>query len=300
LPTLWLLLVCLAYNTLAAERASEGDSFRFGVIADCQYCNVEGTGVRKYSLSPDKLRKCVDHFNTMDLEFVVHLGDFIDRDFDSFDVVGPIFNELKAPKHHVLGNHDFEVADERKEDVPEKMGLQSRYYDFTVKNWRFVVLDGNDISFHAYPKGSGQYREAEQYYETNQLTSPKWNGAVGSEQIAWLEGVLEQATTANENVILFSHFPVYPDNVHNLWNTQEIIELIEHFPCVKAYMNGHNHAGNYGSLDGVHYLTFKGMVDTEETSYATVEVGADSLEVSGFGRETDRTLGYHNTGPKSR
>ncbi len=132
--------------------------YAFGAIADCQYHDIKGNGVRKYSLSKSKLSNCVEKFNKMDLEYVVHLGDFIDRDFESFDVLNPIFNTLHMPKYHVLGNHDFSVKDDLKKDVPKKMGLTERYYDFYVKGWRFIVLDGNDISFHANPKNSEEWK----------------------------------------------------------------------------------------------------------------------------------------------
>ena len=97
--------------------------------------------------SKEKLKKCVKHFNQEDLSFVIHLGDFIDRNFSSFDEILPIYNSLHAPGYHVLGNHDFEVADEYKELVPKKLGMPSKYYDFKIKNWRFICLDGNDLSF---------------------------------------------------------------------------------------------------------------------------------------------------------
>jgi manganese-dependent ADP-ribose/CDP-alcohol diphosphatase len=91
-------------------------------------------------------------------------------------------------------------------------------------------------------------------------------------------------------VVIYSHFPVWPENVHNLWNAGEMVELIEAYPCVKAYINGHNHAGNYALKNGIHYLTLKGMVDTLQTSYAVMHVYDDRLEVRGFGREENRTL----------
>lgn len=264
--------------------------FSFGVIADCQYCSDPGSGVRKYSASEQKLQECVDHFNTMDLEYVVHLGDFIDRDLASFEVVGPIYKQLKMSSYHALGNHDFSVSDEFKSEVPDIMGLESRYYDFEVNGWRFVVLDGNDISFHAYPENNQHYKDAEKYYEEHQIKSPKWNGAVGDKQLNWLAEILENASQADEKVVLYCHFPIFPENQHNLWNSNEVIELIEKYPCVKAYMNGHNHAGNYGIKGDIHYITFQGMVDTEETSYATVQVNKDQLIITGIGREENRTL----------
>lgn len=226
----------------------------------------------------------------MELEYVIHLGDFIDKDFKSFDVVSPIYNKLKVPNYHVLGNHDFSVRDERKSEVPQKMGMKSKYYDFKIKGWRYIVLDGNDVSFHAYPANSDKYKEVTEYYDNNNISAPKWNGAVGSKQMLWLREVLESASKEMEKVILYCHFPIYPPNNHNLWNADEIVKLIESFPCVKAYINGHNHEGNYGIKEGIHYITIKGMVDTYQASYASVQVYEDSLKIIGYGREENRTL----------
>jgi calcineurin-like phosphoesterase family protein len=270
--------------------SGSGQSFSIGLIADCQYRGEPGDGIRKYPISDKKLSECVAHFNSMDLEYVIHLGDFIDKDLSSFDVVGPIYSRLSAPRYHVLGNHDFSVDDEKKDHVPNILGVPSRYYDFSVHKWRFIVLDGNDISFHAYPNESDRYREAEHYYADKNISSPKWNGALGKSQMDWLEDVLEKANKQGEQVIIFCHFPIYPEDVHNLWNANEVIELVEDYPCVKAYINGHNHAGNYGIREGIHYLTLRGMVDTEETSYAVMKIRKRRLVVKGFGREQERVL----------
>jgi manganese-dependent ADP-ribose/CDP-alcohol diphosphatase len=282
-------LVLLSGSALAAP-AQENSTFTLGVIADCQYCDADTGGVRFYRDSPAKLQACVDHLNTLDLDFTVHLGDFIDKNWESFDVVGPIYQQLKMPAYHVLGNHDFSVADDKKAEVYRRLNMPARYYDFSVKGWRFVALDGNDISLHAYPAGSPEQVAAEKYYVDNKLESPKWNGAIGPEQISWLRGVLDDATKRKESVVLMAHFPIFPENPHNLWNAAEMLAIIDEYPCVKAWLNGHNHAGHYGERNGVHFVTFKGMVDTEQSSYATVEVTQEELIITGFGRETDRAL----------
>ena len=265
-------------------------SYSFGVIADCQYCKLAETGIRKYAKSNTKLAECVRHFNTMDLAYSIHLGDFIDRDWESFDVVNPIYNRLNMPHYHVLGNHDFSVVDEKKSAVIKKMGMPGAYYDFEVKGWRFIVLNGNDISFHAYPKDSKNDKLADEYYTQNKILSPKWNGALGVTQLNWLKEILEKATKKKEQVVLYCHFPVYPENIHNLWNANKVIDIIEDYPCVKAYINGHNHEGNYGQKNGVHYLTLKGMVDTEENAYGVIKVNKEYLIIEGYGRELNRTL----------
>ena len=261
--------------------------FRFGAVADCQYCSAT-SAVRKYNQSPKKLTACVEHFNKLDLAFVVHLGDFIDRDFESFDVVVPIFNRLKAPRYHVLGNHDFSVADDKKALVPKRMGLKSRYYDFAHKGWRFIVLDGNDLSTYAYPKNDPRTKAATAFHRRLKVGTPTWNGGVGGKQLAWVKGRLETATKAKERVILFCHFPVYPANIHNLWNAEAVTKLLAKYPCVAAYMNGHNHAGNYARQGAIHFITLKGMVDTTTSAYSVVEVHKDRLEIKGFGRQKDR------------
>jgi len=265
--------------------------FRFGAVADCQYCEATSKN-RKYSLSPKKLTACVEHYNQMELSFVVHLGDFIDRDFESFDKVVPIYNQLKAPHYHVLGNHDFEVADDKKALVPAKLGLKQRYYDFTRKGWRFIAIDGNDVSLYAWPKGDPRTKAAAEYHKGLNPRPPTWNGAVGDQQLKWIESKLQAATKAKERVILFCHFPIYPKNGHNLWNDKVLTGLLARYPCVAAYLNGHNHAGNYGQRDNIHYLTLKGMVDTEESSYSVIEVYPDRLAVKGFGRESNRSLSF--------
>jgi len=282
-------LILLLTTLLSVLSMTFGEKpLRIGVIADCQYHSEPGTKQRKYAMSEQKLKEAIEHFNTMDLEYVIHVGDFIDRDFESFAVVGPIYAQSKAPTYHVLGNHDYSVADEWKAKVPETMGLTDRYYDFGLHGWRFVVLDGNELSFFAHPEGSEGYRASETYYQENQLDAPKWNGGVGAEQMSWLKQVLDQAEEAEEKVIIYCHYPVFPDDRHNLWNAEEVVTLISGYPSVKAFLSGHNHAGNYAGFGGVHYLTMKGMVDTTENAYAVIELAEDRMTVTGYGRQEDR------------
>ena len=281
---LLIVVLLLATNLISTEPL-----FRFGAVADCQYCK-ETSAVRKYNLSPKKLAACVEHYNKLNLAFVVHLGDFIDRDFESFDVVAPIYNRLKAPHYHVLGNHDFSVADDKKALVPKRMGLKNRYYDFIHKNWRFIVIDGNDVSLYAYPKDDPRTKAATALHRRLKAGTPTWNGGASDKQLKWIESRLKLATQAKERVILFCHFPVYPANVHNLWNHEAVTGLLAKYPCVAAYINGHNHAGNYGKKGNVHYLTLKGMVDTVKSSYSVIEVHESELKVVGYGRQENRVM----------
>ena len=263
--------------------------FKFGAIADCQYCDCDGMR-RQYRLSPHKLMSCVEDLNTKDLTHVVHLGDFIDKGWESFDVIIPIMDGLKAPVRHVLGNHDFSVADKFKDRVPKRLGLKQRYYDFAVGKWRFLVLDTNDVSLYAFPEGSRKAKSSRKIYDSLGGDLPEYNGGVGEKQLEWLARKLKKAESKGESVILHSHHPVYPFTSHAAWNAEEVVALIEEFECVIAYVNGHNHDGAYGFKKGVHYLTLKGMVDTVETSYSVISVYPDLLRVEGTGRQDDYFL----------
>ena len=122
--------------------------------------------------------------------------------------------------------------------------------------------------------------------------SPRWNGAIGKKQLDWLRQILLKADLTGEKIILFCHFPVYPENAHNLWNAEEVVAVLEEHSSVLAYINGHNHVGGYAIKYGIHYLTMKGMVDTDQSAYSIFRVKDEEIHVLGFGRESDRKLKF--------
>ena len=274
--------------------------FTFGAVADAQFADAPPKGTRFYKKSPAKLAAAVKELNRRKPDFSVHLGDFIDRDFKSFDTMVPIWKKLEAPGWHILGNHDFNVKDWWKALVVKKLGLDKigpgkGYYAFSHKGWRFIFLDGNALSLQRFPKGSPGWKKAQaRLEELKKRKAPNampWNGALGKDQWAWMVKELDRAAGKKERVILFSHYPVYPFNVHNQWDDREIVKLLDGRENVFAWIDGHNHAGNYGFHGGVHYLNLPGMVETEKTTaYAFVEVHEDFLKIEGYGRTPSRRL----------
>jgi hypothetical protein len=60
-----------------------------------------------------------------------------------------------------------------------------------------------------------------------------------------------------------------------------------------ALFAGHNHSGNYGNFNMIHFITMKGMVETEEAnSFAIVEVYKNKIWIKGYGREKSQILAY--------
>lgn len=266
----------------------------FGVFADCQYCDCETTGSRYYRNSMQKLGKAVQHFNqNKNLEFVVNMGDLIDRDFNSFAPLKPILSKLDKPVFHLPGNHDFEVEPENLTKVPAELGLSEMYYAFSKKGWLFVFLDGTDISFFSADKEKLKQAEkmAGQLKDEGQPNHHPWNAGIGAEQLTWFENHLKQAETQNLKVAVFCHYPLLPFESHALWNQKEVLSMLENYSCLKLWMNGHNHAGNSVFQNGIHFITLKGMVETEtENAFAEVLFLENSIEIKGFGREKSRKL----------
>lgn len=272
-------------------------TFRFGIIADPQYADIEPhVGMnRHYANSLEKLAEAIEVFNGEDLSFVMTLGDIIDRDFRSFDDILPVYERLNHETFFLLGNHDFSVAPQHLPQVAARVGLPSPYYGFARHGWRFVVLNGNEISTFAPPEGQpyralADIRLAELRAEAA-INAHPWNAALSDEQFAWLSDEIQAAKVAGARVIVMNHYPVYPPNEHDAWDHDRIIALLTAYDHVAAYFSGHNHVGNYGEIDGRHFVNFKGMVDTEnDNTFAIVEVWQDRIEIRGFGREENRTL----------
>ena len=285
--------------TLLTDEAvdpADAPILRFGVIADPQYARLEAANNRYYEASLGKLAAAIGWFNLHeDLHFVVTLGDLIDRGWDSFDDVLPVYAGLHAPPRFVLGNHDFLVGEERLQYVPGRLGLTRAHYDFGAAGHRFIVVDGSEVSLFANRPGSQNHREAEgklaDMSADGELNARVWNGGMSDEQYGWLATTLERAQAAGERVIIFGHYPVHPFGEHAMWQARRFTGLLSQFPNVLAYFNGHDHVGNYGELDGTHFVNFRGMVEGEhDNAFARVDVYRDRIEVVGQGVEPSRTL----------
>lgn len=282
--------VAVAGITRASAQSQEPAIFKIGAIADAQYADEDDAGARMYRRTPAKLAEAVATLNAAGIDFAVHLGDLIDGDEKSYDTVLPLMAKLTCPIHYVLGNHDFAIPEEKKPLLPQRLGMPGRYYSFAHKGWLFVVLDGNDLSTHGWPVGSAEDIESRKIHAEKYPNAATWDGGIGPVQLQWLEKTLTEADSAGQKVALLCHFPIAPENPHNLWNAGEVISRIVPHPSVKLWLNGHNHDGNFATVSGISCLNLKAMLDTEQTAYAVLDFCADRIVVHGYGRQTGMTL----------
>lgn len=261
--------------------------FRFGVIADVQYADKLAQGSRRYRDALERLRQAVKGLNEHHLAFVANLGDLIDgngtRSHSDLDIVLRALSKSKAPLRHVVGNHCLEVG---RPALMKALRLAAPYYDFSVATWRFVVLDGMDVSI-ASPVGSPEWSEARGYLRRNPLLLT-YNGAIGARQRQWLLQVLSVSRAADQRVVVLCHHPLLPaasDESNTLWNWEDVIRLIEASGCVDVVLGGHDHRGGYAVRNGIHHLVVPAIVESAPKAepYLIIDVFLDRWVIRGPG-----------------
>ncbi|XP_050225883.1 manganese-dependent ADP-ribose/CDP-alcohol diphosphatase [Mercurialis annua] len=306
-------------SILASGQAKQ-PVFSFGVISDVQYADIpdgysfHGTP-RFYRHSIQILQRAVEKWNSHGkLKFVIDFGDIVDgkcpRD-NSLTAVKKVTGEYKkfnGPVYHMIGNHCLYNLPREKLlpllHISNPNGLA--YYDFSPSpDYRIVILDGYDISAIGWPESHPKTLQALEFLEKKnpnlEKNSPEglvglerrflmYNGAVGEEQLEWLDGILQDATKLKQKVIVGCHLPLDPGASYRealLWNYGEVMSVIYQYNCVKVCFSGHDHKGGH-SVDshGIHHRSFEAALECPPgtDAFGYVDVYDDRLVLFGTDR----------------
>ncbi|MEA2006941.1 MAG: metallophosphoesterase [Patescibacteria group bacterium] len=184
--------------------------------------------------------------------FVIEGGDLTDgrddRPFESFLLAKELYEQVDAPKYHVLGNH--EADNFPKEKWLETVGYKKAYYSFDVDGYRIFVLDGNyKPSTEEDPRPVGP--DENKYYQ----------GFIDQKQLRWLEKLLQKS---NDFVkIVFVHQPPIDDAVGRnesemMFNAKEVRAIFSKYQ-VRAVFSGHIEEFCALEADGVDYYVLQGF-----------------------------------------
>lgn len=286
----------IRHNHEADTNQLSGPLFTFGIISDVQYCDCDSAGSRYYQKSLSKLREAVGAFRSDSVDFIINLGDLIDRDYKSYDPVIKILDESGIKIFHTTGNHDYSVAPRLKRKIPQLLTEKAGFYSFSMGKFRFIFLNGNEVSTYA-TNSKKLILEARNLIDDlmarGEPNGVEWNGGISENQIQWLDAQITDAKEYGQKVLIFCHFPVFPPDVHNLLNYNGVLTILQKHNNVITWFSGHNHAGNYGNLNMTHFVTMRGMVETSDrNSYAEVEVYSNKVWIKGSGREKSQILAY--------
>ncbi|KAL8057292.1 hypothetical protein ABFX02_04G175200 [Erythranthe guttata] len=257
----------------------------FGVISDVQYADIPDgysfLGVpRYYRHSLHVLQRAVKNWNHQNLKFAINFGDIVDgfcpKD-QSLTSVNKIINEFRlfnGPTYHMIGNHCLNNLSRDK-----LLPLLNIHHPNTKKAVNFLA-ERNPNSDKNSPNGLiGRDRRFLMF-----------NGAVGKEQIEWLDRVLEDATKLDQKVVIGCHLLLDADASSNealLWNYNEVMDVVHRYSCVKACLAGHDHKGGY-SVDshGVHHQILEAALECPPgtDAFGCIDVFHDRLLLCGEDR----------------
>jgi len=271
-------------------RAAEPDSktmLRFGIVTDPHYTDVARRGSRYYKESLAKMAECVALMNKEKADFLIELGDFKDQaappkektTLASLRTIEQTFGKFSGSRYHVLGNHDVDsISKEQFQAIVTNTGIprKSTYYSFDLKGVHFVVLDAN-------------YRTDGVAYKSGNY---KWTDAnIPPAEMKWVEGDL--ASTSKPTVV-FVHQQLDGKGSHYIKNAPAVREALQKHTNVLAVFQGHNHAGHYSHIEGIHYYTLNAMVEgtgLKNSSYAIVDVHKNhDITVTGYRKAPAKKL----------
>ncbi|XP_004515860.1 manganese-dependent ADP-ribose/CDP-alcohol diphosphatase-like [Cicer arietinum] len=294
--------------------------FSFGLISDVQYSDIPDgrsfLGVpRYYRHSILVLQRAVQNWNNHQKhKFVINFGDIVDgfcqkdKSFNTVKKVVDEFEKFNGKVYHLIGNHClYNLPRSKLLPLLKIHSLEGHaYYDFSpVPKYRFVVLDGYDISAIGWPQDHPRTLEAMKFLKEKNPNEDKnspfgliglerrflmFNGGVGKEQMEWLNNVLKEATKLKQNVVVSCHLSLYPGASSKealLWNYDEVMNLIHKYNCVKVCFSGHDHKGGY-SIDshGIHHRVLEAALECPPGTDAFGYVEAYDDRISLYG--TDR------------
>lgn len=290
--------------------------------------NFEGTKIRRYRQSLQILSQACDSFDMQSTACNIILGDCVDGKAGILGIQDRCLQEIldltvtKASDkwHFVLGNHEYYCFD--RETIMNKMiPLEQKqhcdpaklYYDFTPSiGYRFIVLDGYEISkmggasvyYKEYAEAllcaknpnyaSGSNKWFQNMSKENSRYCP-YNGAISVLQLEWLQKVLDKAMINNEKCIIFCHMPIYEKcSNHNnlLWNSEELLLVLQKCSNVVAFMAGHDHDGGYAiDESGIHHIIPPAPLecDPQEVAYGLFQVFEDHIKLNWTGKKPKKT-----------
>lgn len=259
--------------------------FRFGVVADVQYADIEvGTNFactvrRYYRHALVALHAAVQCWREADVSFVAQLGDLIDGQNASAGATDAAMASVLAalaplgpaiPIYHCIGNHEA-LNWQRDGSLLRALDYGARSYRAWSPHprWRFVMLDPFFISTIGWPDGHPNAMAAWKLLDMHNPTDCRrrgvdlsiglrglerrwmpYNGAHGAEQLAWLDAELRSAVADEQKVVILTHVAVAPGACSDdclAWDFDACLALLHGAGAgaVVAVLSGHDHAGGY-------------------------------------------------------
>lgn len=278
---------------IAGKTAKNKPMVKAGIITDMHHTTKADTLTRKYSASQAKMETFITTMKQEEPDFIIELGDFVDtlaKNTDPAQNLVEIENLFTSfgPHYHVLGNHEFD-------NLTRAIVLKSidntgipqgqTWYSWDNNGIHFVVLDSD-------------YTQASPHrpYDMNIPEDTFWTWKdtfVPPQELEWLKKDL--ASTSLPTVV-FTHQTLdrVDDQDHNIKNASAVRKIMEDSGRVLAVFSGHDHAGGYANIKGIHYIVMNGNVGVNDQ-----RAWQDTSKTEGFDTDLDNQFAVLEIFPES-
>lgn len=209
--------------------------------------------------------------------FVVDGGDFIEgsrrfgqQSINDFSEFQKIFENLKMPSYHVIGNH--EIRGMSRETWLGLTQYEQTYYSFEVDNLKVIVLDSTLIP------------------SSNKIGSDM--DIAFEKQLTWLRNILENSSEFKK-IIFIHHPPIATMNpTLSAARISDLNKIFSEFG-VRAVFSGHVEIPYYAKIGGVDYFIVPGFFRSEskntlfKQSFAEIKLGVRNKLKIYYTRESD-------------
>ncbi|MBQ7637349.1 MAG: metallophosphoesterase [Clostridia bacterium] len=223
---------------------------RLGIYADPHYSSQALTcSVRFNSRSLDKIREAYRFFEREKCDLCVCLGDLIDKEkehsleIENLKKVSDIIGSSSVPTVCLMGNHDAFAF--TKEEFYDILGWGTLPLDRNEKGKSLVFLDA------CYFKSGARYMPGD----------TDWTDTY----CPFEEKLREDVSFATGDVYVFVHQNLDPavEKRHLVSNAESINGILFGSQKVKAVFQGHYHPGCRNVYNGIRYVTFPAMCESD-------------------------------------
>ena len=252
---------------------------KIGIFADSHYSSYELTcKFRRNNQSLKKIKEAYDYFVSQNCEMVICLGDLIDYERSSAEVLENLKEIAKLVASYsvktvaIMGNHDaFTISVDDFYSILK--GCEPEDIMVDGKNLLFLDNCHHKDGTHYTTKG-GDYRDT--YYPFADELKNKLDTLSGDTYIFMHQPIDPLPWTDykehEERLKVCECGPEFWDEC-SVVNAQEISDIVEKSGKVKAVYQGHFHFGKREEHNGVKYITVPSMAEYDN------EVGKSLLVV---------------------
>ena len=237
---------------------------KLGLFTDSHYCDKDVTcRTRRPVLSYGKIREAMETFVREGVDFVLCLGDIIDKcddpqvNIDKTKEIAALIHSYPLPFYSLMGNHDAHVFTRREfNELVNGHSLPSPV-SITVKGKELILLDANyNDDGTSYIPGKVDWK----------------NTYIPEEQLHARMQKLNDPTVCEAYVFLHQNLDPEVQKDHIVRNAEAVREMLRASGKVKAVFQGHYHKGHETVIDGIPYHTLPAMCEGEENRFMIIDL----------------------------